>query len=186
MMTQVIPRPQDWIATLNSRRHHIALSVFMLIVLAHWVEHITQAIQIWALGWETPQARGALGVPFPWLIKSEWLHYGYAIVMLVVLWLLRSGFVGKSRWWWNLAIVIQLWHHFEHLLLLIQASAGTNLAGRPAPTSIAQLAFPRVELHLFYNAIVFIPMVVAIVFHWRATPEERAQMRCDCARTSSS
>jgi hypothetical protein len=120
------------------------------------------------------------------LIKSEWLHYGYAIVMLVVLWLLRSGFVGKSRWWWNLAIVIQLWHHFEHLLLLIQASAGTNLAGRPAPTSIAQLAFPRVELHLFYNAIVFIPMVVAIVFHWRATPEERAQMRCDCARTSSS
>ena len=35
------------------------------------------------------------------------------------------------------------------------------------PTSIAQLVFPRVELHLFYNTIVTIPMVVAMFYHLR-------------------
>ena len=43
------------------------------------------------------------GSAFPWLIKSEALHYGYALVMLVGLWLLRSGFTGvKDHWWWTL------------------------------------------------------------------------------------
>ncbi|MFD2351201.1 hypothetical protein ACFSTC_20530 [Nonomuraea ferruginea] len=40
---------------------------------------------------------------------------------------------------------------------------------------------PRVELHLFYNAVVFAPMVVAMVLHRRPRLEERAVMRCDCA-----
>ena len=54
------------------------------------------------------------------------------------------------------------------------------------PTSIAQLVFPRVELHLFYNAIVFVPMVVAMVLHMRPRPAERALMRCTCAVRATS
>jgi hypothetical protein len=46
------------------------------------------------------------------------------------------------------ALWIQVWHHFEHLLLLMQAVTGANLMGKPVPTSIAQLVLPRVELHL--------------------------------------
>ena len=80
---------------LNTDRHELALRVFMFVVLAHWVEHLLQGLQIYVLGWPVPEARGALGLFFPALIKSESLHYGYAVVMLAGLWMLRSGFTGK-------------------------------------------------------------------------------------------
>ncbi|MEU8272527.1 hypothetical protein AB0B89_35920, partial [Sphaerisporangium sp. NPDC049002] len=54
---------------LNSRYHKAGLGVFTVIVLAHCAEHIAQAIQIWVLGWPLPEARGVLGVPFPWLVN---------------------------------------------------------------------------------------------------------------------
>jgi hypothetical protein len=173
-------RSPSWLQTLNSRHHHTALNVFMIIVIAHWAEHLVQAFQIYALGWKAPAARGVLGMPFPWLITSEWLHYGYALVMLAVLFALRKGFAGRSRQWWNLALGIQFWHHFEHLLLFIQAQSGWRLTGSGAPSSIVQLLIPRVELHLFYNTIVTIPMVIAIVLHRRASAAEREITQCRC------
>lgn len=100
-----------------------------------------QAAQIWILGWSRPDARGLLGMPFPWLIESEWLHYGYALVMLAGFWLLRDGFVGRARLWWGIALGVQVWHHLEHLLLLVQSLTGQYLLGRPVPTSLAQVVF---------------------------------------------
>jgi len=41
------------------------------------------------LGWRPPDARGVLGLWFPWLVASETLHYGYAVVMLIAFWVLR-------------------------------------------------------------------------------------------------
>jgi len=166
---------------LNTKYHKAALLVFGFVVVAHWVEHLSQAYQIYVLDWARPKAGGALGLAFPWLVKSEWLHYGFAIFMMVAFVVLRHGFTGRSRTWWNWALWIQVWHHFEHLLLLLQAITGAHLLGKPVVTSIAQLVFPRVELHLFYNAIVFVPMVVAMVLHLRPRPAERALMRCTCA-----
>lgn len=165
---------------LNTTWHRRALVGYLIIVLAHWVEHLTQAAQIYLLGWPVHSARGALGLAFPWLVHSEWLHYGYALVMLIGLVVLRSGFTGRSRSWWTAALLIQVWHHFEHLLLLGQALTGTYLADGK-PTSLVQLLIPRVELHLFYNALVFVPMVVAVVLHRHPTLAERARMECDCA-----
>jgi hypothetical protein len=166
---------------LNTKYHKAALMLFLVVVLGHWAEHLTQAYQIYVLDWPRPKAGGVLGLAFPVLVSSEWLHYGYAIVMLVGFVTLRHGFVGRSRTWWNAAMWIQVWHHFEHLLLLLQAMTGAFLMGAKVPTSIAQLVFPRVELHLFYNAIVFAPMVVAMILHMRPRPAERALMRCTCA-----
>ncbi|MFV2176053.1 hypothetical protein ACFHW2_17685 [Actinomadura sp. LOL_016] len=168
---------------LNTRGHKAAVTIFMVIVVAHWGEHVVQAVQIWVLGWPVPESRGILGMPFPWLIESEWLHYGYALVMLIGLIILRPGFTGRSRNWWTLALAIQFWHHIEHLILLIQAISDANLGGRAAPTSIIQLLIPRVELHLFYNAVVTAPMVVAMLVHRRPRPDERAEMDCGCAVT---
>jgi hypothetical protein len=174
-------RQQGLLGALNVRGHKLALNLFMLVVIAHWVEHITQAVQIYALHWARPRAKGALGLAFPWLVTSEWLHYGFAFVMLVGLIALRPGFVGRARTWWSVALWIQVWHHLEHLLLLLQAVTGTYLFGQKQPTSILQLLFPRVELHLTYNAIVFIPMVIAVVYHLRPNKEERQLMTCTCA-----
>jgi hypothetical protein len=166
---------------LNTRYHKAALLVFLFVVIAHWAEHVAQVVQIWVFGWERPRAGGLLGLAFPWLVTSEWLHYGFAVVMLVAFVVLRHGFVGRARTWWMVALWIQVWHHFEHFLLLMQALTGANLLGKPVPTSIAQLVFPRVELHLFYNAIVFVPMVVAMVRHMWPSDSERAEMHCGCA-----
>ena len=169
------------IKDLNGRYHRNALRIFLVVVLAHWAEHIVQAYQIWVLHRPVKQSRGVLGQFFPWLISSEWLHYGYAIVMLVFLFLLRPGFVGRARTFWNIALVIQFWHHIEHLLLLIQAQTAHNFFGKPVPTSVLQLAFPRVELHLFYNSIVFIPMVVAMCLRLRPNRAELDAAACGCA-----
>ena len=115
--------------------------------------------------WAGPcRSHGACsGYYYPWLVKSEAMHYGYALIMLSALWLLRSGFTGtQDRRWWMVAFWIQFWHHIEHALLQGQYLLGHNLFGQPVPTSILQLWAPRVELHLFYNTIVFIPMMIAM------------------------
>ncbi|MER6757435.1 hypothetical protein AB0I85_25330 [Micromonospora echinofusca] len=167
-------------AALNGTHHRAALNAFLVIVLAHWAEHLVQAYQIWGLGWSRPEARGVLGMPFPWLVSSEWLHYGYAILMLVGLWMLRPGFVGRSRSWWTAALALQFWHHIEHLLLLLQAQTGRHLFGSPVPTSLLQVVIPRVELHLFYNTVVFVPMVIAMYLHLRPSAAEEELMACSC------
>jgi hypothetical protein len=167
-------------AGLNGRWHRPALLAFLFIVLAHWAEHIAQAIQIWGLDRPRPKARGLLGGPFPTLVTEEWLHYGYALIMLIGFIVLRKGFVGRAHAFWVAALVIQFWHHFEHLLLFIQAMTNHNLDGKPVPTSILQLWYPRVELHLFYNTIVFIPMVIAMILHLWPSRSERERMTCSC------
>ncbi|MEU4025888.1 hypothetical protein [Streptomyces anulatus] len=167
--------------SLNSGHHQLALRFFLFIVVAHWAEHLVQAYQIYVMGWPIPEARGVLGIPFPWLVTSEWMHYGYALVMMVGLFLLRPGFTGRSDTWWKASLGIQVWHHLEHLLLLVQVLVGANLLGKAAPTSLVQLIMPRVELHLFYNTLVTIPMVVAMYLHTRANRQDNATARCVCA-----
>jgi|HubBroStandDraft_4_1064222.scaffolds.fasta_scaffold04270_6 hypothetical protein len=178
-----LPRPQSMglMEKLNSQWHERALWAFMFIVLAHWGEHLVQAYQIWVMGWPVSKANGILGLWYPWLIKSETLHYGYALVMLIGLWILRKGFTGRSYTWWMIAFWIQFWHHIEHFLLISQATLHHNLFGRPVPTSIVQLFIPRVQLHLFYNSIVFVPMVVAMYYHMFPPEGEPHTAVCTCS-----
>jgi hypothetical protein len=165
---------------LNAEWHERALQLFMVIVLGHWGEHLVQAYQIWVLHWPRPQANGILGLWYPWLIKSEALHYGYAIVMLAGIWMLRKGFTGRSHLWWSISLGIQFWHHIEHLLLITQATMHHNFWGKPVPFSFLQLVFPRVELHLFYNTVVFIPMVIGMYFHMFPPEGEPHTAKCSC------
>jgi hypothetical protein len=190
-MQVTTPIRRDWyeqvglgslVRTLNGPWHKWALVVFAVIVVSHWMEHLLQAIQIFVLGWPRPTALGALGLLYPWLVSSEWMHYGYALVMLAGLLLLLPGMAGQARTWWTIALAIQVWHHFEHLLLLGQAVAMQPLFGAAVPTSIAQLFFPRVELHLFYNVIVTVPMLVAMYWHRYPTRREARLVTCCCAR----
>lgn len=175
-------RPDTFIGRLNAEHHELALRLFMVIVLAHWSEHFLQTFQIYVLGWPVPEARGLVGYFYPWVIKSEVLHYGYALVMLAGLWLLRTGFTGTlDRRWWTIAFGIQFFHHIEHGLLQVQAMTGHNLFDRPVPTSLVQLWVPRVELHLFYNTIVVVPMIVAMYYHLFPPAEETARPQCSCA-----
>jgi hypothetical protein len=168
--------------SLNSRWHRLALLLFMIVVLAHWAEHLAQAWQIYRMGWPRERAGGCLGMLYPWLVRSEVLHYSYALAMLVGIWMLRKGFTGLSLKWWTVALVIQFWHHFEHALLISQVLLHHNYFRSPVPVSILQLVIPRVELHLFYNSVVFVPMVVAMYYHIFPPLREAGQSRCRCCR----
>jgi len=165
---------------LNTRWHERALQLFMVIVLGHWSEHLVQAWQIYVLHWPRPKAGGILGLFYPWLIKTEALHYGYALVMLIGIWVLRKGFVGTARKWWTAALIIQFWHHIEHAMLLSQVVIGHNYFHSPVPVSFLQLVFPRVELHLFYNTVVFVPMVIGMYYHMFPPAEETVRATCTC------
>src|SRR6476620_4211968 len=166
---------------LNGAWHERALQVFMVIVLGHWTEHILQAWQIYYLGMPVAHAHGALGHFYPWLVQSEVLLYGYALVMLVGLWILRKGFTGTSRKWWTIALVIQFWHHIEHGLLITQATAHHNFFGSPAPVSLLQLVFSRAARPLFSTAVVSIPMVIGMYYHMFPPETETQPAACTCA-----
>jgi hypothetical protein len=198
---------------LNTSWHKYALWAFAFITLAHWAEHLVQAIQVYVLHRPLPEARGLLGTPFPFLVKSEALHYGYAFVMLVLLWVLRKGFTGRSYVWWMIAFWIQFWHHVEHGLLQYQALRGPEhyFFGAPQPISLIQMLgflggspgdgfggllfantpashtswltpfVRRVEVHLFYNTVVFVPMAIGTYLHVFPTPEEEQHMGCACS-----
>ncbi len=166
---------------LNSQKHELALKLFMFIVLFHWLEHLVQAAQIFVLHWSRPEARGVLGHWFPWLVSSELMHYLYALVMLAGIWLLKPGFHGRSKFWWQTCLAIQFWHHFEHLLLQGQALFKHNLFNSPVPMSLIQLWVPRVELHLFYNSVVFVPMIIGMYYHMFPNEKEFPNHVCSCA-----
>lgn len=136
------------------------LSVFLLVVAVHWGEHIAQLFQIHLLDWPRKEAGGLLGVVFPVLVKREYLHTGFSVIMLAGLLGFRDQFRGTARRVWTVALGIQVFHTFEHLILFTQATAGLN------PVSLVQAMLPpglRPELHLFYNGIVSAPMLAAQV-----------------------
>jgi len=167
---------------LNTRWHEVALKGFLAIVLFHWLEHIVQAYQFFVLHWPRPMSMGLVGMYYPWLMKSEVLHYGFALVMLIGLWVLRKGFTGTSHKWWMISFWIQFFHHFEHLILFYQAQTGRYWFGGSVPTSIGQIWIPRIELHLIYNMLVFIPMVVAMYYHMYPPAKDAVRAMCTCAR----
>lgn len=166
---------------LNGRYHRVALWGFMAIVLLHWSEHIIQAYQFWVLHWPRQMSMGLVGMYYPWLMKTEVLHYGFALVMVVGMWILRKGFTGTSYKWWMVAFWIQFYHHFEHLILFYQAQTGRYWFGGSVPTSIGQIWIPRIELHLIYNALVFIPMLVAMYYHVYPPAKDAGTATCTCA-----
>lgn len=185
MTAQVFQNPKthykNFITTINTHQHEVALRLYVILVLAHWAEHLVQAFQIFVLAWPRPESRGLLGQWFPWLVTSESMHYLYALFMLIGLWVLRSGFIGRSYKWWMASFIIQFWHHIEHLVLQYQAIFKITLFNSPVPVSFLQLIYPRVELHLFYNTVVFIPMAVAMWMHLFPNEKELPHARCSCA-----
>jgi hypothetical protein len=170
-MVAIAPARAELNAGRERRRFEAALVLFAAVVAAHLAEHVVQAVEIAVLGWPRPEARGVLGLIFPWLISSEILHYGYAIAMLIGLVALRPGMrvCAPAATMWSVALWIQVWHHAEHLSLLYQAWSGNFFLAPGAPTSFLQLipGVQRVELHFAYNVVVAVPMAVAMWCYYR-------------------
>jgi hypothetical protein len=159
----------------SERSYDLMLKIFAFLMIAHWAEHLVQAYQVWALGYERHHAGGILGQIFPWLMHSEWLHFAYAVLTFAGLVLLYRAFAGPTLVWWKAALVIQAWHLVEHSLLFAQAQGGFLLWGAKEPTSVLQLFFPRIELHLFYNSVVTVPIVMAMLLRWKSPAAQHTE-----------
>lgn len=165
----------------NGRNHSLYLKIFSAVLTLHLLEHIFQAFQFFVLNWSRQESLGFLGLWFPWLIRSEGLHYFHALFMLIGLFLLKPAVTNQTaRIWWNICIVLAFLHHLEHFLLLEQAITKTYLfvgtlpipPGKlGVPISLGQVFFPklgleifrqRIELHLFYNLVVMFPMMISL------------------------
>jgi hypothetical protein len=135
------------------------MKLFLSIVVLHFGEHIAQLVELYVLKMPRPECLGLLGIAYPYAMRSEWLHYAYALFMLVGLYYFKD--LARSWRWWRTTLWLQHYHHFEHLLLLIQFLIGINLFNSAVPCSIGQIWFKRIELHFIYNLMVIIPMLMA-------------------------
>ena len=66
-----------------SRTNKWMIGTFAVLMIAHWLEHIFQAYQVYAMHMPRACALGMLGMKYPWLIKTEALHFGFAIFTTV-------------------------------------------------------------------------------------------------------
>ena len=157
-------------ALLAGMRKHWQVKVivaFMVVAGGHFAEHLVQIFQYAILDWPAKQAGGVLGLWFPGLAASEYLHSGWNTLQLtglILLWpLFRSK--GKAALFWKLAIIAQSWHWLEHVLLQIQYLTGYYLFNAIKQQSLLELFFPRIELHFIYNLLSFTPTLIAVLLY---------------------
>lgn len=171
-------------------RHYITLSM-IVISLVHMSEHIAQWVQLYVLNVPRTQAWGLLGsIKLPWLnglalVQDEWMHWTLAYLMLlglIALYPTMTSSINYGRYW-IAALAIQTWHMTEHMLLLAQQLLGVHFFGQAVNTSIIQLILPRIELHFFYNVVVFVPMAAAMILYYRTRTPKFVAYQYDHAST---
>jgi hypothetical protein len=167
---------------LNGPWHAPALLLFFSPILFHMSEHFVQIVQLYMLQIDRADALGIVGIWFPAAVQSEGLHFSFAVFTLAGLVLLRPAFEGRARFWWSVALTVEFWHQFEHVILLFQRVTGEFFFGAVMPTSIVQVLVPRIELHLMYNTLVFVPMLIAVSAHLYPAASARVTSICGCCR----
>jgi hypothetical protein len=193
------------------------LSLFTVIMIVHFIEHVAQLGQIHMYRWDRSDALGFVGLAYPWLVQSEVLHYAFAAFMLSGLiyfrryfkrelkdihvrkhegmtWAISGGVpIGTFNPYvksaldratqayrlWNFAMWFQVFHFFEHNILMLQVISGHNLFGAGVPSSLVQALIPqmRAELHFIYTLIATIPMVTASTLRMASGISARIGMR---------
>src|SRR5580692_10821586 len=53
---------------------------FVVLLIGHWLEHLFQAWQVYVMHMPRACALGMLGMKYPWLVRTESLHFGFALL----------------------------------------------------------------------------------------------------------
>ncbi len=155
------------------------LILYVVLIVTHFAEHVLQLIQAALLAWPRAEAGGLLGLWAPELVVNESLHFSYNLMQLVGLLVLYYHVTKRTRFWWRIAIGVQLWHFFEHFLLQSQWLTGVYLFNAVQQTGIGELFAPRLELHFIYNALVFIPTMIGVYVYVRDEMRQRSAKAAD-------
>ena len=119
------------------------MRLFLSVVIVHFIEHLAQMFELYILHLTRAESLGLIGLAFPHLVRSEWLHYAFA-------WYTLYGLIKFK--FSPTAIYLQTFHFIEHVVLLSQYLLAFT------PTGIGGIWFTRIELHFAYNLIVLIAM----------------------------
>jgi hypothetical protein len=165
-----VPRPAVRGAVVRSPAFYIFLAVLALQGF-HMLEHITQVVQRYALG--IPNGSGILGS----VVDVEPVHFVYNVGYLallvttcLLLGLHRDGPYRVGRAVFALLIftlLFQGFHVIEHVVKMVQYvqlgfQNGTGGIFGAGPGGLAPL-FAVPVLHLAYNAVAYLPAVLAFV-----------------------
>jgi hypothetical protein len=144
------------------------LALFYVLVVTqtgHFLEHVTQMIQIHILSLSGPDARGIFGT-----FDIEWVHFVWNmwVLLAVVVLLFRYP---ENKWLW-LTAVLSTWHAIEHAYIF-SVYLSTGLSGTPGllaqgGTLFGGLPLTRPDLHFFYNLIETVPLITAFLQQARA------------------
>lgn len=125
------------------------------IVYFHLFEHLTQMVQLHWLGWSRMDSLGILGLFYPFLVRSEILHYGFSLFMVIFMIPLSY----KNEYYYT-ATILALLHHVEHFGLLMQYLFQDYWFNESRPMTFLEQFIPRIELHFIYNLIVLTPIII--------------------------
>lgn len=130
----------------------------------HVGEHVAQVTQLRVLGLSGEHAHGVFGA-----LDVEWVHFVWNAWVLVAVALLLVPF-RANPWLW-LTLPLAAWHLVEHVVLLV-AYLGTGVVGSPGLLAMGGslgggLPLARPELHLVYNLVETLPLLVGLGWQWR-------------------
>ena len=150
--------------TWNYRRYHWLALFYILLVTqtGHFLEHVTQMIQLHLLGLPDADARGIFGA-----LDLEWVHFAWNIWVLLAATVLLWHF--RDNAWLMIATLFAGWHGIEHGYIL-KVYLDTGVVGTPGLLSRGGLIggglpVPRPDLHFMYNLIETVPL--AFAFFWQ-------------------
>lgn len=136
----------------------------------HVMEHVVQVAQLRVLGLSGHHAHGIFGA-----LDIEWVHFTWNAWVLAAVVVLLIGRPG-NRWLW-VAAPLAAWHLLEHTFLIVTYLV-TGVEGTPGLLAMGGLLgnglpVARAELHLFYNVLETIPLLMGLGWAWRHTAAAR-------------
>lgn len=147
------------------------LAFFELLVilqLAHLAEHVSQMVELHALAWPLPLARGIIGE-----FDIEPVHFWWNTTILFGATLLLFRY-RRNGWLWS-SWLFSIWHEIEHAYIYFHWYLGEGISGHPGILGAgglvdqAHVAIPylttmgRADLHFWYNLFEIELFVIAFL-----------------------
>jgi hypothetical protein len=147
-----------------TQRNFPGLGLFYVLVVTqggHFVEHVSQMLQIHVFGVPGLAARGIFGA-----LDIEWVHFAWNSWVITIVVLLLIHF--RQNPWLVVAAFCAGWHEIEHLYIFA-TFLQTNVPGSPGILAAGGaigggLPLARPDLHFIYNLIETTPLVIAFLY----------------------
>ncbi len=142
------------------------LTLYLILVVTqsgHVLEHVVQVVQLRVLHEPKEHAHGIFGA-----LDVEWVHFVWNSWILLAIVVLLIGRPGNR--WLLIAAPLAAWHLAEHVVLIATYLA-TGVEGSPGLLAMGGLIgnglpIPRPELHLLYNVMETIPLIIGLAVAW--------------------